>query len=85
MSEFFKAEDFNALFRIAPSMRQEKAAEIANNKINQSNSIELWILTDNHGRIYYSGSEKMVKAYKESNLFEDKIVVKLTGNLPGEK
>lgn len=31
--KFFKSEDFDLLFRTAPSLRQEKAAQIANAKL----------------------------------------------------
>lgn len=49
--------------------------------------INLWILTDEFGRIYYQGfSEESVNAYKNDNGFKDRTVVKLTGYLPqGEK
>lgn len=48
--------------------------------------INLWILTDSYGRIYYQGfSEESVNDYKESNGFKDRFVIKLTGYLPGEK
>lgn len=44
--------------------------------------VELWILTDKYGRIYYTGySEELVKSYKEDNLFHDKIVLKLEGEV----
>lgn len=46
--------------------------------------IELWVLVDKTGqRIYYTGySEETVKNYKESNCFNETIIVKLTGELP---
>ena len=47
--------------------------------------IELWVLTDKSGRIYYSGfSEETVVYYKESNGFNDKQVIKLTGEIKND-
>jgi hypothetical protein len=47
-----------------------------------NDEINLWILTDEHKRIYYTGfSEETVREYKESNFYKDKQIVKLTGHL----
>ena len=58
-------------------------------KLSENNfgkEINMWILTDEFGRIYYQGSsEESVNDYKESNGFKERFVVKLTGYLPGEK
>lgn len=49
--------------------------------------INLYVLVDPGGYICYTSSTlELVQSYKESNGFNDKIVVKLTGFMPqGEK
>lgn len=42
--------------------------------------IELWILADDCGRIYYTGFQKqLVKDYQDANNFKDTFIIKLTG------
>jgi len=47
--------------------------------------IELWVLTDNSGKIYYTGfSQETMVYYKESNGFNDKQIVKLIGEIKND-
>ena len=77
--------------------QRELIAKIANMKIVQNfepndyqdideelqKEINLYVLVDSSGYICYTGySEELVKSYKESNGFNDKTVIKLTGFLP---
>jgi hypothetical protein len=79
----------NGLFKeMSRNFEKQLDEEIAqlDKIIKAKKEINMWILTDEFGRIYYQGSsEESVNDYKESNGFKERFVVKLTGYLPGEK